>query len=118
MRCCGSVLSSSIGEILKNGPSRYSISSIKPPSLMYNFPGVFGSGSYNASLSQRLAGTSSIQSIPFTKTFQKSLAFFILPGKRIAIPIIAIGSVLADFSASNFSIVSANNCCVSNSCCL
>ena len=91
-RCCGSMFWASRGAMPNIAGSNPSIRDRKPPLREASLPGASGSGSNNASTSQRSAGVSTTASPPVRSRSQNSSGVSAPPGKRQAMPTIAIGS--------------------------
>nr|WP_237774183.1 hypothetical protein [Actinosynnema sp. ALI-1.44] len=92
-RCCGSMASASRGEIPKKSASKSARPSMKPPSRTYEVSAESGSSSKRRSRSQpRSFGNGVMPSPPATSRSHSSLGVVTPPGKRQAIPMIAIGS--------------------------
>ncbi|MGY3677938.1 hypothetical protein ACVWXU_001561 [Streptomyces sp. TE33382] len=91
MRCCGSMLSASRGEILKKSASKQSACSMKPPQMLFVFWAPrFGSPKYR-SLDQRSEGTSEMSERP-ARRWRLSSSSVSAPGNRRASPTIATSS--------------------------
>jgi len=97
IRCCGSILEASKGEMPKKPESNLSISLIKPPFFTLIFPALLKSPANNESASHLSEGMSWIAFFLLINKSQNSFGEFTSPGKRHPMPIIANASLVVVF---------------------
>src|SRR5262249_22825519 len=106
-RSWGSTPTASPGVILKKGASKDSSPSKNPPHFEFVFPGWSASGLYQVSGSQRSFGTSCTASVPLSRRLQNASGLSAPPGKRQAIPTMAMGSAIETFRDLGFALAPA-----------
>src|SRR5271166_2376497 len=91
-RCCGSILSASLGEISKKSASKASMPSRNEPQRVVRASSAFTSGEPSSKRSHRWSGTRPIEERRSQRNCHNSSGPDIAPGNRQPIPMTAIGS--------------------------